>query len=114
MELGGVNVFKADGGAEGTAVVTRGGDHGRVFRRAVVAVDEVDLRALRQPFHQRGGVGEGELVPAHVGDLEGWVAIEVEAGDAARDQAETGVLAHLVARLEEELHAKTDAQEWLS
>ena len=112
VELGGEEVVAPDHGAEGLGVVGRGGDDVGVARHDVVGMDEVDVRALAEPFEDRGPARDGELVPAHV--RHGVLRRKLEPDDLARQHAQALVFAVLVALVEQQLQAEADAQERLA
>ncbi len=72
MELRTHHVIAADDGRDRPAVIGSGENVRRVGALRVVAVHEIGMVAVMQAGEQgvRGG-GEGEVVPAHVGDFEG-------------------------------------------
>src|SRR5688572_31652813 len=108
MKLRAENVAVSDYGSEAFAVRRRS-DRGLVHGRAV-AVHEIDMIAAGDVVEQRRWPRELELIPAHVRHRQ-TVAVG-EAADAARKQAETSDIAFF-GRLEQQLHADADAQQWL-
>jgi hypothetical protein len=110
MELRGENIIARDGRGKGVGVAGGGGRERRLRGLAVVAVHEVEARAVGDAPPERVRARLPDLVPAHVRNLQARGAPlgrEAESDDAARQQPEARRVA-LFARLEE--HLQPDAK----
>ncbi len=83
--------------------------HAGILRHHVIGVHKVDVRVLLQPGEQSTGLGELELVPAHVRHFE--LAGEVKADHFASNDAQTLVFASFVTLVKQELKSQADPQE---
>src|SRR3990172_2731774 len=102
-----------DGRGEAHAVLRPPDDDRIVFGVGVVAVDEVEVAAVRDAFEDRMVLHLVDAVPAHVRDLErGATAVRRwQTAHAAGHDIEAGVPAALLAHREQRLEAHAHAQE---
>jgi len=108
MELRGEQPAAGDRRAERAAVVGDGRHQRVVGGPGMIGMHEVERVAVRAPAHARAA--PRDRVPAHVRHLE-WRR-EVEPPNLPGEHAEPGMPPALPARLEEQLQAHADAEEW--
>jgi len=106
VELSGHQVVLGVDAAEGDSVLRCTADAGRVFRRRVVAVHEVEVAVLGDAGQHRVFIVEPDAVPSHVGNLQSW---RQQLGVAGH-HAKTGCVT-LFGPVHEQLEAQADAQE---
>src|SRR3954468_214853 len=105
-ELDGKNIIPGHRAGKGPPIHRGGGGKGRIARRWIVAMHEVEPARVRDAGPQRMRPRLRHLVPAHVRHLEPG---QPEAGDLAAEQPEAGGVA-LLAMLEQHLQPNTDAE----
>ncbi len=109
VELGAGAVGGGDHGDDGGAVVGGGDDLFRVAAGEGVGVDEIGMVAGDEAVEERVGAGgEEQIIPAHVGQAEGFCG---EERDFAFDPAEAWGGFVFEAALGHELHADADTEE---
>jgi hypothetical protein len=111
VELGGENVLMRDGRGEGLAMLGAGGDDGGVGRLREIAVNEVEVGAVGDIAEEGAiGLGQFDLVPADLGDLQPGRGLE--ANDGAGEDAEAGgATIELGAAFEQGLVTDADPEE---
>src|SRR3989304_149041 len=67
VKLAGEKMIRGDAGDEAGSVLRRGGDHGFIFRRDIIGVNEIDKGSIRDPLQERRFFSLLYAVPAHVG-----------------------------------------------
>ena len=83
-----------------------------ILRHDVVRVDEVEMGPLFDAGQNRRSAEDPSRVPAHVRHFV--LRRQVETHDFASQNAQTLVLAVLVADIEQQLQSETDPQKWLA
>src|SRR4051812_22848362 len=106
VELDGKNIIPGHRAGKGPPIHGGGGGKGRIARRGIIAVHEVEPARVRDAGPQRMRPRLRHLVPAHVRNLESG---QPEAGDLAAEQPEARGVA-LLAMLEQHLQANADAE----
>lgn len=93
MELETQNIVFAADSRNGLAVVSRSNDIGRIDRRFMIGMNEIDVRMSRQAFLEPVFLAEFQFIPSHVGHFQ----FRVERHDVTGQKAQAVIRTAFIA-----------------